>query len=111
MSLAREDMGDKEVKELRAKIREELPEIPGVKLALFGPVAIAMEAVQALFESMTIATRRLRRCSRSVAIVLKSAQALYGPMAMAVKRIERLFASWRSPGSPGSCGSAPWRSP
>ena len=35
LTLARKDMDDKEVKALRAKIREDLPEIPGVKLAFF----------------------------------------------------------------------------
>ncbi len=35
LTLARKDLGDKEVKALRAKIREELPEIPGVKLAFY----------------------------------------------------------------------------
>ncbi len=35
LTLARKDMGDKEIKELRAKIRDGLPEIPGVKLAFY----------------------------------------------------------------------------
>ncbi len=34
-TLARKDMNDKEIKALRAKIREALPEIPGVKLAFY----------------------------------------------------------------------------
>lgn len=32
MTLAREDMNDRQIRDLRKKIREELPEIPGVKL-------------------------------------------------------------------------------
>ncbi|MCP3963003.1 MAG: efflux RND transporter permease subunit [bacterium] len=35
LTLARKDLGDKEVKKLRQKIRDGLPEIPGVKLAFF----------------------------------------------------------------------------
>ncbi len=35
LTLARQDLSDKEVKELRSKIREELPELPGVKLAFY----------------------------------------------------------------------------
>ena len=35
LTLARKDMNDKEVKALRAKVRDGLPEIPGVKLAFY----------------------------------------------------------------------------